>query len=173
MSADRDLLLRILQERLIPMLLARGFEQLAFPATERSREIDFSFPFGYFRRIKGANVELLEIQLAKHDTAKFVLNFGSVPPEGADLPWKHYEQAEALVSALPEWYRLFSCRWSMKWFSPPWVSLPGDLVTRTTKAVDHAIDLYPEIEAWFATRTVGPHMRRVGYPIKPRQPSKG
>ena len=122
-----------------------------------------SFPFGYMRRIKGRNFELLEVQLDKHGRAKFVVNFGIVPPEGADAPWKHFDQSEARVSALSESYRLYSHRWCMKWFAAPWLTLAFDLESRTRTAVDRAIKLYPEIEAWFATRTVGPHMRRIGH----------
>ena len=170
MAEKRDLLLRILRERLISILMERGFEQIALSKEEkRSREVNFSFPFGYMRRAKGADLELLEIQLDKHGAARFVLNFGIVSPEGADVPWKHFEQNEARVSALPEWYRLHSCRGCMKWFSPSWITLSSDEISRITKAVDHAVALFPEIECWFATRTVGPHMRRVGYPIKLKQ----
>jgi hypothetical protein len=165
MTQNRDLLLRILEQRFIRMLLDGGFEQLPLSRADReSHEMRFSFPFGYMRRIKGRNFELLEVQLDKHGRTKFVVNVGIVPPEGADVPWKHFDQTEARVSALSESYRLYSCRWCMKWFSVPWLTLPFDLESRTRNAVDRAIELYPEIEAWFAARTVGPHMRRIGYP---------
>jgi len=165
MTQNRDLLLRILDERFIRMLLDKDFEQLPLPGAEMtSHEMRLSFPFGYMRRIKDRNFELLEVQLDKHGGAKFVVNFGIVPPEGADVPWKHFEQTEARVSALSESYRLYSSRWCMKWFSAPWLTTAFDLESRTRTAVDRAIELYPEIEAWFAARTVGPHMRRIGYP---------
>ena len=41
-----------------------------------------------------------------------------------------------------------------------------DSESRTIKIVDRAIALYPEVEVWFDTRKVGPHIRRLGYPIK-------
>jgi hypothetical protein len=173
MTQNRDLLLRILDERFIRMLLDKDFEQLPLPGAEMtSHEMRLSFPFGYMRRIKDRNFELLEVQLDKHGGAKFVVNFGIVPPEGADVPWKHFEQTEARVSALSESYRLYSSRWCMKWFSAPWLTTAFDLESRTRTAVDRAIELYPEIEAWFAARTVGPHMRKIGAPTA-RSPSDG
>jgi hypothetical protein len=168
MPVNRDLLLRILQERAIPVLAERGFQQVALSEEERrSRELNFSFPFGCMRRSRGSDLELLEIQLDKKGAAKFVINFGVVPPEGVDFLGKHFAQSEASVSALPEWYRLHSCRGCMKWFSPSRISLSSDKVSKVTKAVDHAVALVPEIENWFETRNVGPHLRRVGYPISP------
>jgi hypothetical protein len=172
-SVKRDLLLQILRERLVPLLVERGFEQIALSEEERrSHEMNFSFPFGYMKRLKGSDFELLEIQLAKNGAAKFVLNFGVAPPEGADVPWKHFEQQEVRVSALPEWYRLYSCRRCRRWFSPSWLVLSSNERSRATKAVDHAIALVPEIERWFAMRNVGPHMGRVGHPIRLKQAPK-
>jgi hypothetical protein len=165
-AQKRHVLLGILRERLIPVILERGFQQIAI--SDGSGELRSSFPFGYMRRLKGSDFELLEIQLDKHGGAKFVLNFGVVPPEGADVPWRHFEQTETRVSALPEWYRLHSCRGCMKWFSPSWLALSSDKTSRIARAVDRAIALYPEVENWFATRRVGSHMRRVGYPITAR-----
>lgn len=168
MAQNRHLLLRILEERLIGLLLRAGFEQLPLSEAERrSPELSFGFPFGYMRRIRDRDFELLEIQLDKNGKAKFVLNFGVAPPEGADVPWRHFDQSEARVSALSESYRLYSCRGCMRWFSPSWTALIFDPESRTASVVDHAIELYPEIENWFRARTVGPHMRRLGYPIVP------
>jgi hypothetical protein len=166
----RELLLQILRERLVPILTERGFEQIALSGEERrSHEINFSFPFGYMRRINGSDFELLEIQLDKHGAARFVLNFGVAIPEGADVPWKHFEQDEVRVSALSEWYRLYSCCGCRRWFSPSWLALLSNESSRAIKAVDRAVVLVPEIENWFATRIVGPHTRKVGYPIRLKQ----
>ena len=173
MRVNRDLLLHTLRERLIPFLAGRGFDQISLSEEEqRSQEVRFSFPFGYMRRLKGTHFELLEIQLDKYGTAKFVLNFDTIPPQDVDVPWKHFEQSEARVSSLPEWYRLYSYRGCRKWISPSWNMLSYNESSRAAKAVDHAIALFPEIENWFATGDVGRHMRRVGYPISLQQASK-
>jgi hypothetical protein len=169
---NRKLLVTILQERLIPFLQDKGFGRLSFRETDRSPEIDFCFPFGYMRRVRNSNFELIEVQLDKRGSAKFVINCGVVPPSGARLPWKHYEQDEALISALSEWYRLHSSRVRARWFSPPWFALSHDLTSRTGRAVNRAVALYPEIETWFASGVVGPHMRRVGFPLKLQRSKK-
>lgn len=124
-----------------------------------------AFPFGRMRRIKGADHELIEIQLDKRGAAKFVLNSGVVPPSGVDLPWGHLDQDDVPVSGAPQAYRLYSHPGTMRWFSPPWIGWPSDIESRVRKTVDRAIELYPEIDAWFATRTLGPHMRWFGFPV--------
>jgi hypothetical protein len=79
----RDRLLQVLREVLLPLLRQRGFEQHELPEPERSRENDFAFPVLSLRRIKIPNLEMLESQPDKPSTAKSVLKFGIVPPEGA------------------------------------------------------------------------------------------
>jgi len=71
-------------------------------------------------RRKGADLELIELQLDKRGEARFVLNFGRVPPEGVVVSWRHFDQSEAVVAALSESYRLYSCQATMAWFSVPW-----------------------------------------------------
>jgi len=164
MPNGRKLLIGALQEGLVPVLLQKGFAQI--PLHRTSPEMERAFPFGYMRRVKQSRHESVEIQLDKRGGAKFVLNFGVVPTEGVDLPWAHIDQDKASASDLPEAYRLHSCRGCMRWFSPPLLAWPRDLKSRTRKAVDQAVSLYPEVEIWFASGKVGPHIRRFGFPIK-------
>ncbi len=130
------------------------------------RPAQTAFPFGYIKRARGSHHESIEIQLDKYGRARFVLNCGIVPPQGVDLPWGHLDQDKASASDLPEAYRLHSCKGCMRWFSPPWFAWPHDLESRVKKAVAQAASLCSEVEVWFATRRVGPHMRRFAYPIK-------
>lgn len=161
MRGDRKILRRLLEKHFIPLLEAKGFERLPLPEKKRkSGELKWAFPLGRLRRIKGADHEVIEIQFDKHGGAKFTLNFGVVPAEGIDLPWGHFEQDEVGVSGLPESCRLYSCRSLMRWFSPPWFSWRSDRETRISKAVDRAIKLLPEVEAWFETGKVGRHVKR-------------
>jgi len=46
-------------------------------------------------------------------------------------------------------------------------SLPfgGDPTIQAKKVAAHACKHYPEIESWFETGTIGPHIRRVGFRI--------
>ncbi|HLZ26048.1 MAG TPA: hypothetical protein VKV73_01855 [Chloroflexota bacterium] len=150
-SEKRALLLRALQERLVPAILALGFDQLPLREEDRkSPEMRNGFPFGYFRRIRGTDYELLEVQLDKGSKPQFVLNLGVVGPAGADVPWRHFEQHEAPITASREAYRLHPRK------------DPGPLGSWFTEG-DAAVALLPEAEQWFESRVVGPHMRRYGF----------
>jgi hypothetical protein len=50
----------------------------------------------------------------------------------------------------------------------PWFTVPHDLEYRATKPVKRALALFPEVDGWFTDRSLGPHILRVGYPIRPR-----
>jgi hypothetical protein len=147
---------------MIPFLLERGFAQHSLSNEDaKNRELRVGFPFGYMKRRNGALLELVEVQLDKHGMPKFVLNFGAVPPEGIVLPWVRLSQEDATVSALPDGLRLYRRPRLLVWFALPW--LPTNRQRRAVKAVDRAIALYPEMEAWFSTRSMGPHLRPIGF----------
>jgi hypothetical protein len=161
----RAALVQDLKARFLPLVLASGF--VIHPLSDEEKASGawrLSFPFGYLKRPKGPDLELLEVQFSTRGRrCRFVLHVGVAPPEGADLPWGHFAQSEVSPGGLPESYTLYS-RAFMKWFAPAWF---GDPHSRAAKAVDRVIALYPEIEAWFATKTVGSHMRRSSYPFPP------
>ena len=166
MRGDRKILRRLLEKRFIPLLEVKGFERLPLPEKDRkSGAMKWAFPLGRLRRVKGADHEVIEIQFDRYGGAKFTLNFGVVPPDGLDLPWGHFSQDEASASGLPERCRLHSCRGCLRWFSPSWFSPSlfsrrSDRETQIAKAVDRAIKLLPEVEAWFETGKVGRHVKR-------------
>jgi hypothetical protein len=85
------------------------------------------------------------------------------PPEGVTLPWGHFPQDSFGVSGLPEACRLHSKPKSMKWFTLGWFAF--DKKARIDKMVDQLIAVYPEVEAWFATRAIGPHLSRFNFPL--------
>jgi hypothetical protein len=164
---ERVLLERLIEERLISMLTAAGFERAAL-SVGGGPEISNAFPFGSMRRYRdGRDLELIDIQMDKDGAAKFVLNFGIAPPTGIDLPWKHIEQRDALASDLPEYYRLMPHRSSLRWFSISrfsWMALEA----RAQKTIDRIIELFGEVEEWFRSGEIGRHVRRVGFPINSR-----
>ncbi len=164
-SSDiRQLLLRVIEDRLIAALLEHGFRTTPLSENDqRSHELRMSFPFGCLKRARGVNLDLIEIQLDKQGAAKFVINLGVAPPSGVTLPWANIEQGKASVSDLPEWYRLYSFEPWLRWFSPAW--FPIDAGGRVNRAVDKSVRLLPEAEAYFSTGVVGSHMRRTGYPV--------
>jgi hypothetical protein len=153
------------------MLLARGFMRNPLPEKEREgAEIQAAFPFGCMKRARDSELEIFEIQFDKHGSPRFVINVGKVPPEGVSLPWGHFGQNEIGVSGLPNASRLYSvAKWS-QWFSLGWFA--RDYKTRAANVVSRVITLYPEVESWFASGSIGPHMRKFGFPPAP-SPSGG
>src|SRR5262249_36656194 len=94
MPSARAVLLSTIRDELLPYLYQYEFIRLDIPASDRDAETERMFPLGYMRRVRGTYAHLLEIQFDRWGSAKFVINFGVVPPEGATLPWEHYEQNE-------------------------------------------------------------------------------
>jgi hypothetical protein len=148
------------------MLVAHGFARYPLSTKERdSAEMQTAFPFGRMKRARGSELEILEIQFDKRGGARFVVNFGKVPPEGVSLPWGHFGQNEISASGLPNAFRLYSVAMWSKWFSLGW--LARNYNARATDVVSRAIALYPEVESWFVSSAVGPHIRKFGFPSSP------
>jgi len=164
MKTKRSLLIRALQERLVPILLKNGFTQSKLTGADAaSGTIRRAFPFGCMKRLKGADIELVDIQMDKGGKLKFVLNFGVASPEGVAWPWAKLEQHEVMASDLLKRCRLYDSRfyWRMKWFSVSRPSRSKDIEARINRTIDRLIDLYPEVEEWFFTKREGSHIRCV------------
>ena len=97
------------------------------------------------------------------DRPEFVINIGIATPQGVTLPRAHIAQDEVGVSGLTVACRLHSKPKSMKWFTLGWFTF--DKKARIDKMVDQLIAVYPEVEAWFATRAMGPHLSRFHFPL--------
>ena len=150
------------KEKLIPYLASLGFTHHGSLDTDgKSPEIKRSFPFGALKREVGQSFQIVELQFHKYDSNKLVINFGVVPPEGVTLPWGHYAQDQVTAGSIPGSYRLFSNARFMRWFSVGWFAV--DKKKGAQKEIDRVIDLFAEVEAWFASGKVGPHMRQLGY----------
>lgn len=159
MLANRAALLAALKQRLIPLLTSSGFVIHPLSSDERSSaEMRGAFPLGYMKRRSGEDLQLLEVQFHRD---RFVLNLGVVPPTGVDLPWGHFAQEDVSTGGLCESCRLYSRPRFMRWFAL--LRFGGDRRQRAAKTVDRLLVLYPEVEAWFATRALGPHLRRSSF----------
>ncbi|WP_421996327.1 hypothetical protein [Reyranella sp.] len=53
----------------------------------------------------------------------------------------------------------------MTWFGLSWFSLGRDAAAAITKAIRSVIELYPEVEEYFRSGTVGPHVKCIRYSI--------
>jgi hypothetical protein len=150
MVDDAKELLELLRQRLVPSILQMGFELAPLPDDDRNNaEMMHVFPLGYMKRRRSALVDVIELQLDRHGRAKFVVNFGTVPPEGVTLPWARLSQDEASASDLEKAYRLFSKQGSQEWFSPQRSLWNAGGSSRLMRIVDRAVMLLPEIEDWF------------------------
>ena len=150
-KGPRGDLIDALRDQLVPVLERKGFEARPFPKAQEkdAAQLRAAFPFGSMKRRRGGRLDLVEIQLHTPPSPKFVINFGTVPAEGVTVPWGHFSQDETIVSALPDGFRLHSRRFlkAFAWFS----------------AVDQAVALFPEIDAWFETGAIGPHISNIGF----------
>jgi hypothetical protein len=147
----------VVKERLIPHIHSRGFQLDA-------REIHKHDPYGHlmrrFLRWDGNRLELLDIQFDKHGRAKFVFNLGVAPPEGVDDYLGHHSQLETDISNILKHGRLYAGNpYFMRWFSIPLLRIPLIRSPSAEDIVQHAIQLFPQAEAWLRDGTVGPNIR--------------
>lgn len=154
---------KAVKELLIPYIYSRGFQ-------DDTRGISKSANlFNAFVRWNGNTLELLNVQYDKHGRAKFVLNFGVVPPEGVEYCGYHYGQQDAIVGGLPQQARLYYRRpWC--WFGFPLIRIP---LLRNPSAEDianRAIRLFPQIEAWLKDGVKGPNIGVMSTPGKNQKP---
>lgn len=165
MRKERKLLIEELQARLVPFLLGHGFQQASLSERDRaSREMVLMLPLGVMKRGSNGNLDVLEIQIHPRRTT-FVLAFGRAPAEGVALPWAKVSQSEIRVGDLPEKCRLYAKRSSMTWFGLPWLSFGRDAATAIGRAIESAIAFYPEVEEYFQSGAIGPHVNCIRYSI--------
>jgi len=142
---------------LIPSIHSRGFQ-------DDKRKLFKPDPYGHqrrrFMRWNGDKLELVDIQFDKHGRAKFVLNLGVVPPEGADNYLGHVKQLDAGIVHLPKNARLYTGNpYLMRWFGFPLLKVPVLRNPSAEDIVQHAIRLFPQAEAWLREGVVGPNVR--------------
>ena len=126
----------MLESRLIPELVSRGFRHYPLTKDEQNKKERFS-PLGCMKRTKGKDLDLFDIQFDKNGKAKSVINVG-LGPENA---------------------RVYNSTHWMIWFSIPLVTWPCDQESKFLKVINSVIGILPEVDAWFDKRILGPHIR--------------
>ena len=160
---SRKLLRKLLQEKLVLVFLDRGFEQLSLPSRERkSREMSSAFPLGRLVRPSKGVFDLVNVQIHSRRAA-FVLNFGIADPEKTMHPWGQFRGRDTMVSDLATQCRLYSSRTFMIWFGESWFTFGSGLESHLETAIDRAIDYCSEVESYFSTEIVGPHVKCILY----------
>jgi hypothetical protein len=138
----------------IPFALSRGFilDQKDAPASWA------------FRRTIEDEVHIFDVQWEKYGRPRFVINFGKCPAAGLSIRGKHFLPEEIL----PGWVsggRLqpkngahISC-----WFrrdKPLLVRLFSSVKRyEPSQVVSQLMELFPEVEAYWVSGVVGPHLR--------------
>lgn len=153
MTSTQDLR-RLVKTRFFPYAEARGF------ARARSAHPHFTT----FRRLTADSAQVFNVQWDKYGAPRFVVNFGEAPGEGVRLWGKHVPGEDLEPQDCPESGRLQRKRgpYLRCWFQ---LNKPVLEVLRTMErryaaeaVVDQLLSVFPEVEAWWDGRTVGPHL---------------
>jgi hypothetical protein len=145
---------QVVKARFLPYAEARGFV--------RAKS---THPLFYvFRRMTADKVQVFNVQWDKYGDACFVVNFGEGPKNGVQLWGKHIPGEALETQDCPESGRLQRKAGAGKrsWFQ---LNKPLFEAMRTMErrypadaVVEQLLAVFPEVEAWWQHRTVGPHM---------------
>jgi Domain of unknown function (DUF4304) len=119
-----------------------------------------------FRRIVADQVEVFDIQWEKYGRPRFVVNFGKAPADGiVDLLGKHIEPEDVLPSHAPTRGRLAPGSGAM---TGSWFRQDRPLIERLAnwsslrppqQVISQLIELFVEVEEFWKSGAIGPHMR--------------
>lgn len=165
MKRKKSYLRAAVKDLLIPYIESRGFQSDKRGAYQPDT---YAHLFKRFCRPAGTSLQLLNIQHEKYGRPKFVLNFGSVPPDGVMYYGYHYPQDKTSLAALPVWARLCERRiWGLRWFGYPLIKIPWLRNPSPEDIVQRAIAAFPQVEAWLVDGTKGPNVGVVKLKYKP------
>lgn len=134
-----------------------------------------------FRRIKENEVDVFDIQWEKHGLPRFVINFGKCPKEGVmhlgqPIPAEKVLSYMGSVQGRLRPSEQTSETSTRRWFCQDRSFFLRVLLRRPDRpaceVVDELMRLFPELEAWFNTDAVGPHMhirQGLGLPLSSSQ----
>jgi hypothetical protein len=154
MGATTDLR-RALKATFIPYVVERGFV-VDSRSQPRSTE---------FRRRVGNVVQIFSLQWEKYGTPRFAVHFGTCPAEGLSVNGTLHAPEDTLPTWLPESGTLQPGRGPASRF---WFRQDASLLQRlmgkpavrsSTAPVDELLALFPELERYWATGSVGPHLK--------------
>ena len=140
--------------RFYPFAEARGFV----------REKNTHPLFTTFRRLSGNGLHVIDVQWDKYYRPQFVINFGECPAGGVEFAGKRIQAGEINPSACPRRGRLQREKGRM---GGTWLQLRKPLREAITslrweyspeQVVDELIRYFPEVEAWWAEKKLGPHV---------------
>ena len=155
----RTVLRQELQNRFVKAFVEKGFASGPVPTGGKSSPDPRSiYPLGQLTRLRGNDLNIIDVQFDKYRTPKFVINFGIIPENGVYTTWgEHVERDIASAYDAPERCRLYNSTFGMRWFAIGFFSSKSR--QSIERLVDKAVELSPEIDAWFSSKVVGKHMR--------------
>ena len=147
---------REIKQRFVPFALERGFvlDQKRAPT------------FMEFRRESADVAHLFDIQWEKYGRPRFVVNFGTCPLEGLRVKEKTFPVSEVIASWLPDSGRLQPRKGTSasSWFRQdrPFLArlFSSTKLYPASQVVDELLRLFPELEEYWASGKVGPHVFR-------------
>jgi hypothetical protein len=145
---------RVARERMVALVRSRfsGFVERFGFEPEPGTALDFSF-----RRRNPQKHDLIEVQFAKYQRPKFILNFGQVAVDGLIGAYgRHVEVDDVHIYHLVENGRLNACSRLVleHWFGvgPLAIRPPENAADRE---IEKLIRLFPQVERWFMTGRTG------------------
>jgi len=160
-----ELLIKSLRTHLLPVLTKQGFE--VAPLAHRwpiDREFVLALPLGRLRRTREGEVDLVEIDFAKHRRPAFRINIGVASKAGLMTLTGHWPADDLYVEWLNEFFIMYACpRWRI-WFSLRFWSLRSPVQDDYDKLALRMAGLVPELELALREGKLGPHIRRVVIP---------
>ena len=147
--SQSEALREALQKRFYPFVQERGFV--------RGKATSLFAPF---ERLAGENIQFFEIQWDKYHHPRFVINFGE---------FANSESRRSVVrissgrlqrwrgGSMRTWFQI-SKPWSESLRTFSWSYQPDEVV-------NHLIECFPELEAWWSSKQEGPHVYIFRQPI--------
>lgn len=123
--------------------------------------------FTTFRRTVAESLHVFDVQWDKYGRQRFVVNFGICPASGLHLYGRDIPSDQVLAGWAPQGGRLQPRPGATEasWFrqdKPLFARLFLSAAPRpATEVVAELAQLFPELEAYWSTRTVGKHLRAI------------
>lgn len=164
LKQHRALLLESVRAHLLPRFIERGFVGTDI----KDRNYRDSFPLGRLRRSRpDGGVDVVEIQFQSDRRAAFRINACAVPREGMMTAggWRTAEEIDA--GGLHDHFELYASPQWRRWFSLPFWSLRAPDAAKYERLALEVATFLPEVELALREGKLGPHMRKIVYPVPP------
>ncbi len=151
---------RELKRRFWPLLESQGF----------SRDESDAPMFVFFRRHSSDSTQLLDLQWDKYGSPRFVLHFGQCPANGIEFRGERIPREKMIASWLATSRQGGTLQPRRGLSSRAWFRLDPDILMRLkgkrsrqpAEVVDELLALFPQVEAWWRSGALGPHLRMWG-----------